>query len=110
MKVFEVEAGASSLDGLLAAERAQPDPGPTGVLVRIEAASLNFRDIAIVRGKYIGGPVTRNTIPLSDGAGVVEAVGDQVSRFKAGDRVAATFSQGGTLNTLGSPSCHTPST
>ena len=103
MKVFEVAAGSSSLDGLLAAERPAPVPGPTGVLVCMQAASLNFRDLAIVRGKYIGGPVTRNTIPLSDGAGIVEAVGEAVTGFAAGDRVTATFFQGGPLRTLGSP-------
>lgn len=103
MKVFEVMAGSSSLEGLVAAERPMPEPGPTEVLVRMHAASLNFRDIAIVRGKYIGGPVTRNTIPLSDGAGVVEAVGEAVTSFAAGDRVTATFFQGGPMQTLGSP-------
>ncbi len=103
MNVFEVTAGSSSLDGLVAAERPTPEPGPTQVLVRIHAASLNFRDIAIVRGKYIGGPVTHNTIPLSDGAGVVEAVGESVTGFAPGDRVTATFFQGGPMQTLGSP-------
>jgi NADPH:quinone reductase-like Zn-dependent oxidoreductase len=103
MNVFEVAVGASSFDGLAAAERPRPDPGPTEVLVRMQAASLNFRDIAIVRGRYIGGPVARNTIPLSDGAGIVAAVGDAVTAFKAGDRVTATFSQGGPMATLGSP-------
>jgi len=103
MKVYEVLAGASSLEGLVMADRVRPEPGPTEVLVRMKAASLNFRDLAIVRGKYIGGPVTANTVPLSDGAGVVEAVGDAVAGFKAGDRVTATFSQGGPLRTLGSP-------
>jgi NADPH:quinone reductase-like Zn-dependent oxidoreductase len=103
MKAFEVIAGSSSLDGLVAVDRPMPEPGPTEVLVRMQAASLNFRDIAIVRGKYIGGPVTKNTIPLSDGAGVVEAVGASVSGFTAGDRVTATFFQGGPSQTLGSP-------
>ncbi len=103
MKAFEVTAGASSIEGLVATERAAPAPGPGEVLVRLHAASLNFRDLAIVRGKYIGGPVTDNTIPLSDGAGVVEAVGDGVEGFAAGDRVSATFSQGSPLATLGSP-------
>jgi NADPH:quinone reductase-like Zn-dependent oxidoreductase len=56
-----------------------------------------------VRGKYISGPVTRNTIPLSDGAGVVEAVGEAVTDFAVGDRVVATFFQGGAMATLGSP-------
>jgi NADPH:quinone reductase-like Zn-dependent oxidoreductase len=103
MKVFEVATGSSSLEGLRAGERPTPVPGPCEVLVRMQAASLNFRDLAIVRGKYIGGPITRDTIPLSDGAGVVEAVGDGVSEFSEGDRVTATFSQGGPLRTLGSP-------
>jgi NADPH:quinone reductase-like Zn-dependent oxidoreductase len=69
----------------------------------MQAASLNFRDLAIVRGKYIGGPVTRNTIPLSDGAGVVAAVGEGVAGFAVGDRVVATFFQGGPMAALGSP-------
>ena len=103
MNVYEVIAGASSFEGLVAAERSDPEPGPTEVLVRMQAASLNFRDLAIVRGKYIGGPVTHNTIPLSDGAGVVEAIGDAVTDFTVGDRVTATFSQGRPFRTLGSP-------
>jgi NADPH:quinone reductase-like Zn-dependent oxidoreductase len=103
MKIFEVVAGSASLEGLIASERPTPEPGPTGVLVRLHAASLNFRDLAIVRGKYIGGPVTHNTIPLSDGAGIVEAVGNDVSDFAAGDRVTAMFAQGGPMRTLGSP-------
>jgi NADPH:quinone reductase-like Zn-dependent oxidoreductase len=103
MKVFEVTAGSSSLEGLVAAERPVPEPKATEVLVRMHAASLNFRDLAIVRGKYIGGPLTRNTIPLSDGAGVVEAVGSAVTDFEPGARVTAMFSQGGAFRTLGSP-------
>src|SRR5262249_44000492 len=42
---------------------------------------------------YIGGPLSRDTIPLSDGAGDVVAVGDGVTRFKPGDRVVALFNQ-----------------
>jgi NADPH:quinone reductase-like Zn-dependent oxidoreductase len=103
MKAFEVISGSSSVAGLRAVERPVPVPGPGEVLVRLRAASLNFRDLAIVRGKYIGGPVTRDTIPLSDGAGSVEAIGDGVDGFAVGDRVTATFSQGGPLRTLGSP-------
>src|ERR1700733_5494907 len=47
----------------------------------------------IVTGNYFGGSVSRNTIPLSDGAGEVVAAGPGVTRFKAGDRVAGTFFQ-----------------
>lgn len=103
MKVFEVAQGSTSLEGLRRAERAEPTPGPGEVLVRMRAASLNYRDLAVVTGKYFGGPVSRNLIPLSDGAGEVEAVGDGVQRFSRGDRVVATFTQGSPPAALGSP-------
>lgn len=103
MKVFEIKQGSTSMEGLIAAERPDPEPGPGQVLVRMQAASLNFRDLAIVDGTYFGGPVARDTIPLSDGAGLVEAVGEGVERFSTGDRVVATFTQGGPMNALGSP-------
>lgn len=103
MQVYEVTQGSTGIEGLVPAERPKPEPGPKEVLVRVRAASLNFRDLAIVRGKYIGGAVTRNTIPLSDGAGEVEAVGAEVTQFAPGDRVVATFFQGPPTNALGSP-------
>src|SRR5690554_2703021 len=103
MKAFEVVQGSTSLDGLRRDERPMPAPGAGEVLVRMRAASLNFRDWAIVTGKYFGGAVTRNTIPLSDGAGEVEAVGEGVRGFSVGDRVVATFNQGSPAAALGSP-------
>jgi NADPH:quinone reductase-like Zn-dependent oxidoreductase len=103
MQAYVIVKGSTDLSGLKRVERDPPKPGPHEVLVRIRAASLNFRDIAIVRGKYIGGALTRDTIPLSDGAGEVAAVGAGVQRFKAGDRVVATFSQGDPPVPLGSP-------
>lgn len=103
MKVFEVKTGSTSLDGLVAGERPEPEPGAGEVRVRIRAASLNYRDVAVVTGNYFAGPVPRDTIPLSDGAGEVDAVGEGVTQFAVGDRVVANFSQGGTMNALGSP-------
>ena len=94
MKIFEIQKGATSLDGLRLAERPDPTPGPHEVVIRVRATSLNYRDQMIVTGNYFGGPVSRNTIPLSDGAGEVAAIGSAVTRFKTGDRVAATFFQG----------------
>lgn len=66
-----------------------PTPGPREVLVRMHAASLNFRDIAIVKGQYPG-VFKKDAIPLSDGAGEVIAVGDEVTRAKVGDRVTSS--------------------
>jgi NADPH:quinone reductase-like Zn-dependent oxidoreductase len=63
------------------------------VLIRVRACSLNYRDQAIVSGNYFGGKVATDITPLSDGAGEVEAVGEGVTGFKPGDRVAGTFFQ-----------------
>ena len=103
MKVFEVVAGSQSLEGLVETQRPEPEPGPQEVAVSIRAAALNYRDLAIVNGQYFGGPVAHNTIPVSDGAGEVIAVGSAVQSFAPGDRVVAAFSQGGPMQTLGSP-------
>lgn len=94
MKLYEVVQGATGVDGLQCVEGPEPKPGRRQVLVRVHATSLNFRDLAVVMGVYPGPPGTGNLIPLSDGAGEVVAVGEDVTRFKAGDRVASTFFQG----------------
>lgn len=93
MKVYELAAGGDGLDRLRRADRPMPVPGRGQALIRVRAASLNFRDLAIVQGVYPGPPATGNLIPLSDGAGEVVAVGDGVTRVQPGDRVAATFFQ-----------------
>jgi NADPH:quinone reductase-like Zn-dependent oxidoreductase len=103
MKVFTVAKGTTSLDGLKRGDRERPSAAPGQVLVRMRAASLNFRDLAIVAGKYIRGPLTQDTIPLSDGAGEVAAIGAGVTQFAVGDRVVATFTQGHPARALGSP-------
>ena len=64
------------------------------MLVRVRAASLNYRDLMIAEGRYGGGGTPPDLIPLSDGAGEVVEVGEGVTRVKAGDRVAGIFMQG----------------
>ena len=91
MRVFEIR-DAFGLDHLVAAERPTPEPGPGQVLLEMKAASLNYRDVLTVAGKY-NPRQPLPLIPCSDGVGVVAAVGDGVSRVRAGDRVATLFSQ-----------------
>lgn len=91
MKACVIKAGSTSFDGLQLCERERPAPGPGEILLAMKAASLNFRDLGVVMGKYIGGPVPRDILALSDGCGEVLALGEGVTRFREGDRVAATF-------------------
>jgi NADPH:quinone reductase-like Zn-dependent oxidoreductase len=71
--------------GLVVREGNAPRPQAGEVLVRIEAASINYRDLLVAKGK------PAELIPLSDGAGVIEEVGEGVTRWRAGNRVAAGF-------------------
>lgn len=104
MRAWIVPTGSKSIDELRLVEQPIPVAGPHDVLVRVRATSLNYRDQAVVGGRYFGGAVTRDTVPLSDGAGEVIAVGSEVTRFKPGARVAATFFQPGPQPAaLGSP-------
>lgn len=67
-------------------EPGQPKAGE--IRVRLHASSLNYHDYAVAAGAI---PTADGRIPMSDGAGVVEAVGEGVSEFKAGDAVVSCF-------------------
>lgn len=91
MRAYQIQ-GSFGYDQLACVEQPDPDPGPGEVLVRVRAVSLNYRDHLMVSGIYN----PRQALPLvpcSDAAGEVLAVGSGVSRFKAGERVLATFAQ-----------------
>lgn len=92
MKLYRLDT-PGSIDGLVLHTEDAPSPGPRDVLLRVRANSINFRDLLIARGQYMRNPVS-GVIPLSDGAGEIAAVGARVTRVKAGDRVAATFTRG----------------
>lgn len=74
-------------------ETAVPTAARGEVLVRVKAASLNYRD-KLVRETGMGLPIRFPFVPASDMAGVVEAVGEDVTRFAVGDRVISTFHPG----------------
>lgn len=84
--------GGTSIDQLIFDSVEVPEPGAGEVLVAIKAVSLNYRDLAVVTGRYPRNPA-EPTIIASDGAGEVIAVGDGVTSFRAGDRVAGSFFQ-----------------
>lgn len=93
MRQWVIPQGATSLDAMRMVDAPMPAPGPGEVLVRVRACSLNYRDQAIPLGVYMGGPVPSDTVPLSDGAGEIAALGEGVSGFAVGDRVAGAFFQ-----------------
>jgi NADPH:quinone reductase-like Zn-dependent oxidoreductase len=71
----------------------QPKPKAGEVLVRLGAASLNYRDLMMIEGTY--NPRLRlPLVPFSDGAGEVVEIGEDVKRWKVGDRVCPIFMQG----------------
>ncbi|WP_428391570.1 zinc-dependent alcohol dehydrogenase family protein [Lichenicoccus sp.] len=84
----------TGFDDLTLTEAPRPTCGRGQVLVRMHAASLNFRDLSVATGKYMMSAVPPNLVPLSDGAGEVVAVGEGTSRVAPGDRVAGIFMQG----------------
>ena len=91
MRAWMLPAGSDGFDKLYLEELPDPAPGPGEVLIQMQAWSINYRDFAVAAGKYFGGVLKAPAIPLSDGAGVVAAVGPGVTRFKEGDRVQSAF-------------------
>ncbi|KAI1034997.1 hypothetical protein LB503_011627 [Fusarium chuoi] len=85
--------GQGSFDNLkFDTQQPLPELSDNEVLVRLHAASLNFRDIMIAQGTYPF-DVKPNIIPGSDGAGEVVAVGKKVTRFQEGSKVMTLFMQ-----------------
>ncbi|WP_397398987.1 quinone oxidoreductase family protein [Phenylobacterium sp.] len=85
---FETTGGP---DVLQAIEIETPTPGPGQILVRHQAIGINFIETYQRTGLY---PVKLPAIPGGEAAGVVEALGEGVTRFKVGDRVGTTNASG----------------
>src|SRR5437588_9649049 len=97
MKAYELK-GPDGAEGMALVEKPLPIPGSGQVLVHLKAATLNYRDLLTIKGGY-GSRQKFPLIPLSDAAGIVEAVGPGVARFKIGDLAFNSFSQNWTGGT-----------
>ena len=104
MEVWELK-DAFGPEHLIKGERPQPEPVPGQVVLRMRAASLNYRDTLMIRGGY-GPRIKVPLIPVSDGVGEVVAVGEGVRRVVVGDRVAPMFFQGWFGGTASSDKFH----
>jgi NADPH:quinone reductase-like Zn-dependent oxidoreductase len=87
MRVIRLKA-PGGLENLELADEALPEPRPGEVLVRIRASSVNFHDDMVVHGRI---PCADGRIPMTDGAGQVVAVGEDVDELEIGDDVISTF-------------------
>ena len=92
MKAFHIVKTGQGLESWSRVELPDPTPGPGQVLIRVNAVSLNPRDLIVMSG-YFPVPPKANAIPVSDGAGEVVAVGAGVTRWKVGDRVFGSYYQ-----------------
>jgi len=90
VRVFQLQDDWS-IDNLRLVERPDPVPGPGQVLLRMSAASLNYRDLFVLRRGYGASTGTLPLVPVSDGVGEVVAIGPGVDRLAIGDRVCPMF-------------------
>ena len=93
MRVYQLQDDWS-IDHLRVAERVEPRPGPGQVLLRMKAASLNHRDLFVLRRGYGTQTGSLPLVVLSDGVGEVAEAGEGVTRVSLGDRVCPMFFQG----------------
>jgi NADPH:quinone reductase-like Zn-dependent oxidoreductase len=91
LKCYEIQ-GPNGVDGLALVDKPVPKPGAGEVLVRLKAATLNYRDLLTIKGGY-GSRQKFPLVPVSDGAGVIETIGADVRGFATGDRVIGSFFQ-----------------
>jgi NADPH:quinone reductase-like Zn-dependent oxidoreductase len=90
MRAIAIHHPSPGPDAWQPIELPDPSPGPGQVVVRVRAASLNYRDLMVVRGQY-GGTPKPDLIALSDAAGEIVATGPGAKRWRTGDRVCGAF-------------------
>ena len=92
MRRWILKADTSDLDGLVMQDAPVPEPGPGEVRVRVRAASLNYRDRLVLQDS---GEMWRlpghDLVPLSDGAGEIDALGPGVPDRTVGERIVPLY-------------------
>ena len=84
MKAWEVQG--RGIESLKLVERPKPEEiADNQILVNIKAASLNYRDLIMIAGGYGDTGGNPPFVPISDGSGIVEAVGKGIKQFKKGE-------------------------
>ena len=78
------------INNLKITEQSRPQPTAEQVSVKIEAVSLNYVDLLVIKG-LLNPDISLPYIPITDGAGIVESVGEAVTTFQPGDKVVTTF-------------------
>jgi NADPH:quinone reductase-like Zn-dependent oxidoreductase len=91
MKAIELR-NSFGIDSLVLADRPKPTPGPGDILLKVNAVSLNYRDLLVVDGTFFPN-LEFPFVPGSDAAGQIEQVGAEVTKFKPGDRATTQFIQ-----------------
>ncbi|EKT62010.1 zinc-dependent alcohol dehydrogenase family protein [Providencia burhodogranariea] len=88
MKAYKIKNIAGNIS-LKLEENLIPEPGENEVRIRVAATSLNYRDL-IMLDQAIDGSLD-DRVPLSDGAGIVDAIGTGVTEWAMGDRVIISY-------------------
>ncbi|OJI79661.1 hypothetical protein ASPTUDRAFT_33930 [Aspergillus tubingensis CBS 134.48] len=82
------------IDDLKKEDVPMPSPGPGQVLVQIRAISLNYRDTEVIKGEYNHHRAIKqvpSVIPCSDMCGIIQSIGENVTKWNIGDRVLSLF-------------------
>ena len=91
MKTIELR-DSFGIDSLVLGDRPMPTPGAGEILLKVNAAYLNYRDLLVVNGTFFPN-LQFPFVPTSDAAGRIEQVGSGVTKFKPGDRATTHFIQ-----------------
>lgn len=88
--VFRLPSKGAGYESLQLVQEPIPHAKAHEVVLKIHAVTLNYRDLVIATGAYPF-PVKDNVVPVSDGAGVIEEVGEGVEGLQVGDYAIVNF-------------------